>query len=300
MTQHMAGQHILSWYVLPQPVMIAYLRPTTGHSTTKGHTRVAYCDQQVISQTDHALAARGPVVQEPANRHPVSCHQAIHCPMVSQVPFIARVALVPGPGMGMQQPYYGQQLQQQPGGWSQPPMGGMPPPDGSSLPPPLNPGAPADAETLKRLKEELLQQKQQTAPGRFAAAAAAAGGGGAGGGSGGASSSAGGAKKAVMREAAGRRWVDPTLAEWPENDFRIFVGDLGNEVNDEALSKAFSRYPSFAKAKVRGWGRAGAVQRLVLRAGLSLLCLPDAGRLIRSAQVLLLVPIPTTSPSVAA
>lgn len=54
-----------------------------------------------------------------------------------------------------------------------------------------------------------------------------------------------------MREAAGSRWVDPTLAEWPENDFRIFVGDLGNEVNDEALSKAFSRYPSFAKAKVR-------------------------------------------------
>lgn len=43
----------------------------------------------------------------------------------------------------------------------------------SMLPPPLNPGAPADPETLKRLKEELLQQKQQTAPGKFAAAAAA-------------------------------------------------------------------------------------------------------------------------------
>eukprot|EP00775_Hariotina_reticulata_P011955 gene11955-12098_t len=38
--------------------------------------------------------------------------------------------------------------------------------------------------------------------------------------------------------------------DWPENDFRIFVGDLGNEVNDDSLSKAFSRYPSFAKARV--------------------------------------------------
>lgn len=171
-------------------------------------------------------------------------------------------------------------------------MGGMPP-DGSSLPPPLNPGAPADAETLKRLKEELLQQKQQTAPGRFAAAAAAA----AGGGAGGASSSAAGAKKAVMREAAGKRWVDPTMAEWPENDFRIFVGDLGNEVNDEALSKAFSRYPSFAKAKVGGLGGG---EGLVLRVGLSLLCLPDADCLIRSAEVMLLVPIPSTLPSIPA
>jgi hypothetical protein len=56
--------------------------------------------------------------------------------------------------------------------------------------------------------------------------------------------------QAILREAAGRKWVDPTLSEWPENDFRIFVGDLGNEVNDDALGKAFQRYPSFAKAKV--------------------------------------------------
>jgi len=49
----------------------------------------------------------------------------------------------------------------------------------------------------------------------------------------------------------GGRWRDPTLDEWPENDFRIFVGDLGNECNDDALGKAFQKYPSFAKAKVR-------------------------------------------------
>ena len=34
------------------------------------------------------------------------------------------------------------------------------------------------------------------------------------------------------------------------DDFRIFVGDLGNEVSDDALLRAFSRYPSLNKARV--------------------------------------------------
>ena len=33
-------------------------------------------------------------------------------------------------------------------------------------------------------------------------------------------------------------------------DFRVFVGDLGNEVTDDVLRQAFQRYPSFQKAKV--------------------------------------------------
>jgi hypothetical protein len=41
---------------------------------------------------------------------------------------------------------------------------------------------------------------------------------------------AGGKRVGVVRQAAGQRWVDPTLLEWPENDYRIFVGNLGNEV----------------------------------------------------------------------
>ncbi|KDP23714.1 hypothetical protein JCGZ_23547 [Jatropha curcas] len=57
-------------------------------------------------------------------------------------------------------------------------------------------------------------------------------------------------KKAVPRKAAGQTWEDPTLAEWPENDYRLFCGDLGNEVNDDVLSKAFSRFPSFNMARV--------------------------------------------------
>ncbi|TKY71110.1 RNA-binding protein 42 [Spatholobus suberectus] len=57
-------------------------------------------------------------------------------------------------------------------------------------------------------------------------------------------------KKAVPRKAAGQSWEDPILAEWPEDDYRLFCGDLGNEVNDDVLSKAFSRFPSFNLARV--------------------------------------------------
>ncbi|TVT99336.1 hypothetical protein EJB05_55336 [Eragrostis curvula] len=57
-------------------------------------------------------------------------------------------------------------------------------------------------------------------------------------------------KKPVPRRAAGQSWEDPTLTDWPENDYRLFCGDLGNEVNDDVLSKAFSRFPSFNMARV--------------------------------------------------
>jgi RNA recognition motif-containing protein len=40
------------------------------------------------------------------------------------------------------------------------------------------------------------------------------------------------------------------LEDWPDNDFRIFVGDLGNEVTDEVLSTVFRKYASFVKARV--------------------------------------------------
>lgn len=35
-----------------------------------------------------------------------------------------------------------------------------------------------------------------------------------------------------------------------KDDFRLFCGDLGNEVSDEALARAFQKYPSMVKAKV--------------------------------------------------
>ena len=54
----------------------------------------------------------------------------------------------------------------------------------------------------------------------------------------------------IYRKGAGIIWQDESLNEWPENDYRIFVGDLGNEVNDQVLANAFIKYQSFAKAKV--------------------------------------------------
>ncbi|GAV04850.1 hypothetical protein RvY_15063 [Ramazzottius varieornatus] len=60
------------------------------------------------------------------------------------------------------------------------------------------------------------------------------------------------AKKNIkyLRTAGGDVWEDTSLAEFDPNDYRIFCGDLGNEVNDEALARAFRRYPTFQKAKV--------------------------------------------------
>ncbi|KAJ9067257.1 RNA-binding protein 42 [Entomophthora muscae] len=57
-------------------------------------------------------------------------------------------------------------------------------------------------------------------------------------------------KKKTLRTAAGRVWEDTTLTDWDQNDFRLFAGDLGNEVNDDTLRRAFDKYPGFIKAKV--------------------------------------------------
>jgi RNA recognition motif-containing protein len=57
-------------------------------------------------------------------------------------------------------------------------------------------------------------------------------------------------KKKFVRMAGGQKWEDETLNEWENDDFRLFCGDLGNEVNDELLARAFQKYPSFLKARV--------------------------------------------------
>jgi RNA recognition motif-containing protein len=57
-------------------------------------------------------------------------------------------------------------------------------------------------------------------------------------------------KKKTLRKAADQAWVDPSLEDWNENDFRIFCGNMGNEVSDEVLANAFKKYPSFSKARV--------------------------------------------------
>lgn len=54
----------------------------------------------------------------------------------------------------------------------------------------------------------------------------------------------------MMRTAGGKKWEDPSLIEWPKDDFRMFCGNLGNEVDDTVLARVFNKYPSFNKAKV--------------------------------------------------
>ncbi|MEN2498669.1 MAG: hypothetical protein MHMPM18_002944 [Marteilia pararefringens] len=54
----------------------------------------------------------------------------------------------------------------------------------------------------------------------------------------------------IVRMAADKVWRDATLEEWDKDDFRLFVGNIGYEIVDEHLSKAFSKYASFQKAKV--------------------------------------------------
>lgn len=54
----------------------------------------------------------------------------------------------------------------------------------------------------------------------------------------------------TIRTAGGQVWEDSSLSDWVEDDFRIFCGDLGNDVNDELLTRTFNKFPSFLKAKV--------------------------------------------------
>ncbi|XP_031561198.1 RNA-binding protein 42-like [Actinia tenebrosa] len=57
-------------------------------------------------------------------------------------------------------------------------------------------------------------------------------------------------EKKFIRVAGNQVWEDASLNAWDPNDFRLFCGDLGNEVTDEMLTRAFSKYPSFLKAKI--------------------------------------------------
>ena len=53
--------------------------------------------------------------------------------------------------------------------------------------------------------------------------------------------------KKFVRRAAGETWEDPTLSEWDAADYRIFCGDLGNEVTDDILARGQGhQLPSYA------------------------------------------------------
>ncbi|KAL7525056.1 hypothetical protein ACHAWF_001189, partial [Thalassiosira exigua] len=56
--------------------------------------------------------------------------------------------------------------------------------------------------------------------------------------------------KPHIRLSAGKKWTDPTLAEFPANDFHFFVGILTRDLRPHHLKKQFVRYPSFAMGKI--------------------------------------------------
>ena len=57
-------------------------------------------------------------------------------------------------------------------------------------------------------------------------------------------------KLKMIRKAGTEEWLDASLADWPDNDYRIYCCNLGNEVTDDILQNAFKKYTSFAKCKV--------------------------------------------------
>ncbi|WRT68607.1 uncharacterized protein IL334_005585 [Kwoniella shivajii] len=62
----------------------------------------------------------------------------------------------------------------------------------------------------------------------------------------------GGAQKreTVIRKGSGRTWEDQSLIDWDPKWFRLFVGDLSNDVNERTLDEAFNKYDSYCKCKV--------------------------------------------------
>mmetsp|Transcript_16140 Transcript_16140/g.18634 ORF Transcript_16140/g.18634 Transcript_16140/m.18634 type:complete len:243 (+) Transcript_16140:31-759(+) len=56
--------------------------------------------------------------------------------------------------------------------------------------------------------------------------------------------------KIHLCSAAGRIWKDHSLSDWPEDDYRLFVGNLSKDVNDPELYDHFAKYSSLQMVKV--------------------------------------------------
>jgi len=56
--------------------------------------------------------------------------------------------------------------------------------------------------------------------------------------------------KKMIRMAGGQMWEDSSLLGWDSNDYRLFCGDLGNDVTDEVLNRTFGKYATFIQARV--------------------------------------------------
>lgn len=56
--------------------------------------------------------------------------------------------------------------------------------------------------------------------------------------------------KTVRKQVGDRSWDDDSLAEWDPKHFRLFVGNLGPDANDQLLIDAFSKFETLKKVKV--------------------------------------------------
>lgn len=56
--------------------------------------------------------------------------------------------------------------------------------------------------------------------------------------------------KTVKRTGGGKTWEDTSLLEWDPKHFRLFVGNLGPDANDELLQSAFCQFKTLRKVKV--------------------------------------------------
>ncbi|GMM34183.1 hypothetical protein DASC09_015080 [Saccharomycopsis crataegensis] len=57
-------------------------------------------------------------------------------------------------------------------------------------------------------------------------------------------------KLTVERKVGDHKWQDKSLLEWDPKHFRLFVGNLGPDANDELLYRSFGKYESLSKCKV--------------------------------------------------
>jgi len=56
--------------------------------------------------------------------------------------------------------------------------------------------------------------------------------------------------KKQVRAGGGDIWTDDTLNDWPDNDYRLFIGDIGKDVSADMLEKHFNHYKSFVKTRL--------------------------------------------------
>jgi RNA recognition motif-containing protein len=57
-------------------------------------------------------------------------------------------------------------------------------------------------------------------------------------------------KQGIKRQQGDKTWTDPQLSEFSNNDYRLFIGNLDQNVTDAQLFESFSQYKSILKAKV--------------------------------------------------